>query len=273
MRFFHDQNNKNFRTKPLNIFIFCLVFIVIPGLVLWLLFGYINFSMDFLVFPAYGIIGKGTTSQLITHLQYIYNKSNVYDGIRIACYDLSLLLKKQPLSGYATVNLANFTTSYYSSMLAAVCVPYIAWSIGLPFLGKLTKLINYDTITFSLTCCMMFVVLIITGGIPVGKTSGNGFDNIGGWIIFARIVITALSLPLWFFTANRIVLACLGLAKDKEDYYLQLTDEAIKTQKDLTELRKKRKETMQRNKEPVYVEINDQQIKLINKDKDKKKKK
>ena len=103
MRFFHNQNTNTFRTKPLNNFLFCLIFIVIPGLILWLFFGYINFSYDFLVFPAYGVIASGNNEQIINHLNLIANLNHVYAGIRIACNDLALHLVKFRLSGNQTI--------------------------------------------------------------------------------------------------------------------------------------------------------------------------
>ena len=267
MRFFHNQNTKSFRTKPLNNFLFCLILIIIPGLILWLFFGYINFSYDFLVFPAYGVIASGNNEQIIQHLNLIYSLNHVYAGIRLACYDLSIHLTKYPLNGYNKLNLANFDTSYYSPLIAAVIVPYIFWSLITPFLFKFTKLINYDLISFSLTCCLAFVMLLITAAIPVASINNNTFYNHGGLIILARIVIVAVSCVFSFFISNRIVMLLLKTSKDEKDYYLQLTDETLKVQNETNLLRTKRKEQIKENKEPNYVEIDEKQISLRNKKK------
>ena len=270
MRFFHNQNTNTFRTKPLNTFLFCLLFIIIPGLILWLFFGYINFSYDFLVFPAYGIIASGTNSQIIQHLNLIVSLHHVYDGIRLACYDLSLHLIKVPLNGYNTINLVNFNYSYYSPTIAAVIVPYLCWSLLCPFLFKFTKWINYDVISFSFTCCLVFVMLLITAVIPVGNIKNNMFHDHGAWIILARIIIAALSSVFGFFIANRIVMLLLKTSKDQTDYYLQLTDETLKVQKEANILRNKRKEQIKQNKEPNYIELDENEINLRNKKKNKK---
>ncbi|MBO6022169.1 hypothetical protein J6P59_02905 [bacterium] len=62
----------------------------------------------------------------------------------------------------------------------------------------------------------------------------------------------------------------LKTSKDQTDYYLQLTDETLKVQKEANILRNKRKEQIKQNKEPNYIELDENEINLRNKKKNKK---
>lgn len=267
MQFFYNEKTKNFRTKPLYTFIFCLIFIIIPGIILWLLFGYINYSGYFLIFPAYGHIASGNTEKIIHHLNEIYNSQKVYYPIRYASHDIAQYVEQNKLSG--SISLANFQYSYISPLICALIIPLLAWSILLPFLAKFTKIINYDVITFSFTCAGLISVIILTGAIPVGKYDSNhDFIDISSWIILARIVISAVSIPFFFFIANKIVMMFIGASKEQNDYYAQLTKETLEVQKKELLMRNKRISQKQKNKEPVYVEIDEDTIKLRNKKKE-----
>ncbi len=262
MRFLHDKNSKNFRTKPLYTFLFCLIFIIIPGIILWILFGYINLSHLFLIFPAYGKIASGTKSEIINEMQNIIHNQHIYIGIRVACNDLLKEKIEQLPNGTYSINLDNFQNSYCSSYIAAVIVPYIIYAITIPFFGKLTKLINYDVITFSLTCALTISTLLLTAALPVGKISNNKFIDISSYIILARIVIVGVSVAIWFLISNQIVLLCLRLSKNKQDYFLELTDETINVQKQEKTLKIKRQENKKNRQEPNFVEINEDDISL-----------
>lgn len=268
MNFFYDKNSKSFRTKPLYTFIFCLIFIVVPGVVLWLLYGYIDFSDSFFIFPAYGIIANGTKQEIIHHLTQVANNKNIYFLISEAVNELLHTTQIQNWTGTGTVYLANYPWSYISPMICAIILPYIVWSLIIPIPFKFTKLINYDVISFSFTCAGVFSVLIISGAIPVASSNGSTFNYFGQWIILARIIIAIFSAILFFIIANRIVIVCLNVSKTQNDYYMQLTNETLEVQKKEQEFREKRKIEKEQNKEPSYVELDPNLVKFKEKKKE-----
>lgn len=278
MQFFYN-NSTSIRTKPLYTFLFCIILIIIPGIILWIFFGYINLSGYFLIFPAYGHIASGNYNEIVNKLQLIINSHKTPEPIKKNLEEfLEALINNQnsdstnKINGNVSLSLLSLHQSYINPLICAVIFSYLVWSIILPYLAKFTKVINYDVITFSLTCAGVICVIILTGAIPVGKISGTNFDNLSGWIIFARIVISGISVPFFFYFANKIVMVSLKTSKKQTDFYMQLTKETLDVQEKEKQLRDKRIKQKTENKEPFYVEIDPKDVDLKN-DKNKENKK
>lgn len=189
--FLIDKPSK-FKTKPLWVFLSISIFLVIPFIIIWLLFGEFNLLNQNNVVAINQTLWQGKVTEENINSLLAYEHFVKIEEVKSFETMLNEWLDKNM---QITASFAHFNWMMLIPIFLIIAIGFIY-----PFILRLFRLFAYDILPFSITFSLGFGVLFISGLWP-HFSQPNMF--LVYWLL--RIIVFLVFMAIVFFISNFVV--------------------------------------------------------------------
>ena len=228
---------KQYKTKPIWLFLITLLIGFLPLLIVWILLGDINALNLFWMFPQNGIVWHGVVTN--DNIDYLFNTYSQYNPSEITMSSLSSELNN---------NVALLSADIvFNPLILAVMFSCLAFAILFPICLRLLKLTHLDVIPMCTSFCFTMMIFMFSGLIPYFSQSLSSV-----WYI-VRILIALVGGLIFFILSNWLTNAYLSTRPYAVDVMLSYMKQDEINQVYKQELKKSLAEF--KNSDKTYVDV------------------